>query len=246
MSFVGFQPGKFEVAKMFRSSMRDQIEFGKTRSWGDQSVRYHIGAYDGTDTRYSHVALAAHGRFMRPDESEHDCVVDNISPFDATISCETTPDVGERIVAYLDHVGRIEGYVTECGHQTFRVSISATDYKRSKLSAQLTWIANSKALGLPEDRRHERVAPKHSASEAEFADGSKVPCRIIDLSVSGAAIEMDARPNLGTVITVGNMTGRVVRRFHDGVAIEFLSAQTSEAIGQLSWRKKTDEARVAR
>lgn len=101
---------------MFRSSMRDQIEFGRTRSSSAQSMRYHIGAYDGIDTRFSHVALAAQGRFMRPDESEHDCVVDDMSPFDATISCETTPEVGERIVAYLDHVGRIEGYVTECGH----------------------------------------------------------------------------------------------------------------------------------
>jgi methyl coenzyme M reductase subunit C-like uncharacterized protein (methanogenesis marker protein 7) len=75
---------------------------------------------------------------------------------------------------------------------------------------------------------------------------AKIPCRIIDLSVSGAAVEMDARPNLGAMITVGNMTGRVVRRFHDGVAIEFLSAQSSETIGHLSWRNKIDDARVAR
>jgi len=242
---VGFRPGKVEVAKMFRSSMRDQIEFGKTRSWGDQSVRYHIGAYDGTDTRYSHVALAAQGRFMRPDESEHDCVVDEMSPFDATISCEATPDVGERIVAYFDQVGRIEGYVTECGHQTFRVSISATDYKRSKLSAQLTWIANSKALGLPEDRRHERVAPSNSVSEVKFEDGISFACRIIDLSVSGAAIETDVRPDLGTMIMLGNMRGRVVRHFQDGVAIEFVATQPTEVIEKLSWRSGIEKVRTA-
>ena len=230
---------------MFQSSVRNPGEFGKSRQRPFNSVRYHIASYDGTDKQHGHVAVSAQGRFMRPDHSEHDCIVDTMSPFEAVISCKAGPEIGEKIVSYLDHIGRIEGYVTDHGIGTFSISICATDHKRNKLSAQLTWLANKTEFGLPEDRRHERVAPSNAVSEVKFADGSSFACRIIDLSVSGAAIEVDVRPNLGTTIMLGNMRGRVVRHFQDGVAIEFMVTQPAESIEQLSWRSGIEKARAA-
>ena len=32
--------------------------------------------------------------------------------------------------------------------------------KREKFADQLTWLANRQALGMPEDRRHERIVPR--------------------------------------------------------------------------------------
>lgn len=171
---------------------------------------------------------------MRADHSEHDCVVDTMSPFDAIISSNVRPQVGERIVSYLDYIGRIEGKVTETGFRSFTIGINATDRKRDKLSAQLTWLANKHELGLPEDRRHERVAPSNPISEIKLDDGRRYPCRIIDLSVSGAAIEIDVRPAFGTMVILGNMRGRVVRHFQEGIAMEFMTIQPEDAINQLS------------
>lgn len=171
---------------------------------------------------------------MRADHSEHDCVVDTMSPFDAVISCSTSPDVGERIVAYLDYIGRIEGKVSLAGNRSFTISLNATERKRDKLSAQLTWLANKHELGLPEDRRHERIAPSNPISEIRLDDGRRYPCRIIDLSVSGAAVEIDVRPAFGTMVALGNMRGRVVRHFQEGIAMEFLTLQPNEIITRLS------------
>lgn len=171
---------------------------------------------------------------MRADHSEHDCVVDTMSPFDAVISCNTRPDVGERIVAYLDYLGRIEGKVSLVGNRSFTISLNATERKRDKLSAQLTWLANKHELGLPEDRRHERVAPSNPISEIRLDDGRRYPCRIIDLSVSGAAVEIDVRPAFGTMVALGNMRGRVVRHFQEGIAMEFMTLQPEENITRLS------------
>jgi hypothetical protein len=110
------------------------------------------------------------------------------------------------------------------------MSINATDRKREKLAAQLTWLANKHELGLPEDRRHDRLSPRTVVSELTMEDGTVYSCRIMDLSLSGAALDMETRPSLGTPVRLGNMRGRVVRHFSEGVAIEFLSIQSRDTL----------------
>ena len=198
------------------------------------STSHYYAPPETPERQYSRVTISVQGRFMRADHSEHDCIVDTMSPFDAVISSGNRPEVGERIVAYLDYIGRVEGKVTEASMRSFTISINATDRKRDKLSAQLTWLANKHELGLPEDRRHERVAPSNPVSEIRLDDGRRYPCRIIDLSVSGAAIEIDVRPAFGTMVVLGNMRGRVVRHFQEGIAMEFMTIQPETAINQLS------------
>jgi len=192
---------------------------------------------DGNDTgeqKFHRVTISVQGRFMRADHSEHDCIVDAMSPFDAVILSSSRPETGERIVAYVDYIGRIEGKVTEAGLRAFTISLNATDRKRDKLSAQLTWLANKHELGLPEDRRHERVSPNNPVSEIRLDDGRRYPCRIIDLSVSGAAVEIDVRPAFGTMVLLGNMRGRVVRHFQEGIAMEFMTLQPEDTIDKLA------------
>tara|TARA_R100001129_G_scaffold176222_1_gene149914 strand:- start:3223 stop:3831 length:609 start_codon:yes stop_codon:yes gene_type:complete len=184
--------------------------------------------------QYSRVAVHLHGRLMRADHSEHECMVEIMSPGDAVITCESLPNPGERIVAYLDHVGRIEGRVYERSSNNFTLSLIATERKRDKLSAQLTWLANKHELNLPEDRRHERLSPDNPMSEVRLDDGRRYPCRIIDLSMSGAAVEIEVRPAKGTMVTLGNMRGRVVRHFQEGIALEFISQYSAEQITRMA------------
>lgn len=198
------------------------------------SASHRTETNNAEERKFHRVSISVQGRFMRADHSEHDCIVDTMSPFDAVISCGTRPDIGERIIAYVDYIGRIEGKVTEAGGRSFTIALNATDRKRDKLSAQLTWLANKHELGLPEDRRHERAAPSNQVSEIRLDDGRRYPCRIIDLSVSGAAVEIDVRPAFGTMVVLGNMRGRVVRHFQEGIAMEFMTLQPEDTIDQLS------------
>ncbi|OCW58816.1 pilus assembly protein PilZ [Hoeflea olei] len=198
------------------------------------SASHYYAPPEAPDRQYSRVKISVQGRFMRADHSEHDCLVDTMSPFDAVFSSGVRPETGERIVAYLDYIGRIEGRVTEAAVRSFTIALNATDRKRDKLSAQLTWLANKHELGLPEDRRHERVAPSNPVSEIRLDDGRRYPCRIIDLSVSGAAVEIDVRPAFGTMVLLGNMRGRVVRHFQEGIALEFTAVQPEESISTIA------------
>ncbi|ANH04045.1 MULTISPECIES: PilZ domain-containing protein [Shinella] len=179
---------------------------------------------------FQRVSVNLPGRLMLPNHDEYECTVLDMSPGDASFVCAARPRMGERIIAYVDHLGRIEGSVAVLNDNGFAILLTATDRKREKLAAQLTWIANKHELGLPEDRRHNRLTPRNTRTELTLDDGRRYPCRIIDLSLSGAAVDIDVRPALGTPIQLGNMKGRVVRHFQEGVAIEFSSVQSKEAL----------------
>lgn len=180
--------------------------------------------------RHQRVGVNLIGRFMLEDRREYPCQVIDMSPGGAGIIAPVTAVIGERVIAYIDHIGRIEGQVARLIKGGFAMTINAPVRKREKIASQLTWLANRHELNLPEDRRHERVTPKNPYSQLTMADGRAYRCRIIDISLSGAGLAMDVKPAIGTPVTLGKVKGRVVRHLEEGVAIEFASVQTEEGL----------------
>ena len=179
---------------------------------------------------FQRVRVKIYGRFMLEDRSEHPCQVVDMSPGNVALRTERIGMPGEKIIAYIDHIGRIEGVVTRILQDGFAMTVIASERKKDKLAAQLTWLANKHELDLPEDRRHERVAPRNPSSVLQLADGRQYQCRIIDLSLSGAAVEIDVKPAIGVQVMLGTMRGQVVRHFEDGIAIEFAVIQRPETL----------------
>jgi hypothetical protein len=138
--------------------------------------------------------------------------------------------LGERVVAYVDHVGRVEGVITRILPTGFSMTIVASQRKRDKLAAQLTWLANRHILDLPEDRRHQRAGAQDQTTTLVLENGTHEKCRILDLSVSGVAVISDNRPPLGALLRVGKAPGRVVRHLDNGFAVEFTRIQSPELI----------------
>ncbi len=167
---------------------------------------------------------------MLEDRSEHPCQVIDMSPGNVALRTDRIGQPGERVIAYIDHIGRIEGVITRTLDDGFAMTVIASERKKDKLAAQLTWLANKHELDLPEDRRHERVAPRNPMSVLHLNDGRQYQCRIIDLSLSGAAIEIDVKPAIGVQVVLGTMRGQVVRHFEDGIAIEFAMVQRAETL----------------
>ena len=152
--------------------------------------------------RFQRVKVSVLGRYMLADKREFPCQVLEMSPGDALVIAPVTGLPGEKVIAYIDHIGRIEGTVVDLVDGGFLMDIEATTRKRDKMAAQLTWLANKDILDLPEDRRHERVVPDNRHSTVVLDDGRRYNCKIIDISLSGAAIELDVRPAIGTRVTL--------------------------------------------
>ncbi|MBU1176756.1 MAG: PilZ domain-containing protein [Alphaproteobacteria bacterium] len=186
--------------------------------------------------RFQRVKVSILGRYMLADRREFPCQIIEMSPGDAVIIAPVSGLSGERVIAYLDDIGRIEGPIVDQIDGGFVMEVISTPRKREKLAAQLTWLANKDVLNLPEDRRHERVVPDNRHSTIMLEDGRRYSCKIIDISLSGAAIEIDVRPAPGTPLTVGRMRARVTRHFENGVGVEFSSVQEMLSVVQQNLR----------
>ena len=182
--------------------------------------------------RHQRVKVNLLGRYMLADRREFPCQVVNMSPGGIAIVAPVSGNPGERVIAYVDHLGRLEGKIARLLDTGFAMTVEATLRKRDKLAAQLTWLANRHILNLPEDRRHGRFIPRKAMARLILPNGNNVTCRVIDLSESGAAIAIspELRPVVGSMVTVGKAQGRVVRHIEDGFAIEFTRLQHSDFI----------------
>src|ERR1700724_101285 len=157
--------------------------------------------------RFQRVGVNLLGRYMLADRREFPCQVVNMSPGGMALVAPGGGAPGERIIAYVDHLGRLEGHVARIFQTGFAMTIGATARKRDKLAAQLTWLANRNILGLPEDRRHGRIVPRNPVGRLGMPTGFILPCRIIDVSQSGAGIASDQRPPIGALVTLGTIQG---------------------------------------
>ena len=177
--------------------------------------------------RHQRVKVNLLGRYMLADHREFPCQVTNMSPGGMAMIAPISGNPGERVIAYVDHLGRLEGKIARHFQNGFAMTIAATSRKRDKLAAQLTWLANRNILNLPEDRRHGRFAPRNPVARLILANGNNVTCRIIDLSQSGSAIAIapDLVPQIGAMVTIGKVSGRVVRHIEGGFAVEFTRLQ---------------------
>jgi hypothetical protein len=175
--------------------------------------------------RFQRVKVNLLGRYMLADRREFPCQVVDMSPGGMALVAPVSGQPGERVIAYVDHVGRLEGVIARTLENGFAMTVAATSRKRDKLAAQLTWLANRGILGLPEDRRHGRITPRNPMARLILPNGVNVTCRVIDISQSGAAISSDQRPDMGALVTIGKTAGRVVRHLEDGFAVEFIRLQ---------------------
>jgi hypothetical protein len=162
------------------------------------------------------------GRFMLPDMSEHACQVSQLTPDGAVFVTTIVPEKDSQIVAYIDEIGRVEGLSGDAIPGGFRVVFSHTGQRKARFASRLSGRSAKNTTVGTDLRRHARHAPDDSHSHVTLPDGRVYPCKIIDISLSGAAVKVDVMPSLGTYLMLGKMRGRIVRYVDSGIAIEFL------------------------
>jgi hypothetical protein len=197
-----------------------------------QAFRERSLAKEQDRRRFQRVRVNLLGRFMLEDRHEYPCQTVDMSPGSLALITPIEGRIGERVVVYVDHIGRIEGEIARRFEGGFAIKINATLRKKDKLAAKLTWLANRHELNLPEDRRHDRITPVNPMVQMRLPDGREYTCRIIDLSLSGAALGLEDQPPIGSQVMVGKLRAEVVRHFDEGVAVEFATPQTAQTIEQ--------------
>ena len=180
--------------------------------------------------RFQRVKVHLLGRYMLQDHREFPCQVVNMSPGGLAMYAPGIGTVGERVIAYLDHIGRVEGKITRLIDNGFAMTVSATPRKRDKLAAQLTWLANRQILNLPEDRRHDRIVPRNPNGRADARRRQQDAMPYHRPVAVGRRGQRRQKPEVGTAVSLGRVQARVVRHLEEGFAIEFVHAQLPDTV----------------
>ena len=172
--------------------------------------------------RFRRFEVIVGGRLLDPLGREHDCRTLDMSPGDLRIAAPIGIDIGQRVVIYLEHFGRLAGAVTRCGESDdFAVLLEASAHKREKMAEQLTWHVNKSKLDLNDLGEAIHPAQYVSRARIEMDNGDVIEGQILDFSLAGVTVKALRVPPLGAWVRVSGTYGKVARRIEGGFAVDF-------------------------
>ncbi|WP_208430472.1 PilZ domain-containing protein [Methyloceanibacter sp. wino2] len=180
--------------------------------------------------RFKRMDVSLNGRFMVENTDEYPCEVFNMSPGGMAVKAPFLPRVGERVISYIEQLGGLDGTVTRTFDGGFAVEFKISARKRERIANVLTWYSSGEHN--LEDRVHERYAPRIAEQKLILPSGSVHACRVIDVSLSGASVATDLRPDIDSLVVLARHRGRVVRHHDEGFAIEFVEVQDPDSMAR--------------
>lgn len=186
--------------------------------------------FDWHDVRF---IGAAAGRYALPDRRMDDtgkvavyaCRLCSISTRVAVVVGPVIGQDGETVTAHFDDFGILRGKICRKLTSGFAMQLTLKDAERNKLGGKIIWQKKKVHDQVPDKREHKRILPRDPRTILTLADGTQMPCFVIDISQSGVAVSAEVWPALGTPMAVGKLVGRVVRYLDVGFALQFIQLQ---------------------
>jgi len=90
--------------------------------------------------RHARIPLSLRGRYMLECGREYPCVTRDVSRMGVAIEGVPVGALGERVIAYLEELGRIEGKVIRRSEDWFAIELVATPQKLERLDEKISAI----------------------------------------------------------------------------------------------------------
>ena len=177
-------------------------------------------ASPGDRRRYKRVAVNLPGRYMLEDGSEHTCMCVDISVGGVRLQAAQAGPWGSRVIAYIDGIGRIEGYIVRRALGWFALESRVTARKGERVQERIAWLASAETSEIS-DRRGKDREPVHRQSALFTLDGRQHVAQLTDISREGAALLTEAPVEVDDRVRLDSRRARVARVFPGGVALKF-------------------------
>ena len=146
------------------------------------------------------------------------------------VTAPVIPQIGEPVSASFTSFGTLSGTVSRQYEDGFEMQFEQDDAAREALNARITSFSEKLWTTSTDRRTAQRVMPSNPRTVIARPDNWSQPCLIVDYSISGAAISAAFQPSVGEIVTVGRVTGEVVRLFDFGFAVRFFEPQSADHI----------------
>lgn len=129
------------------------------------------------------------------------------------------PERADRITCNLNNIGTVDGFVTHVRQDGFVIQVVAGPERRSRIEARLAWLRDAGERN--DQRKAARIVPVHRLVRVQLEDDRVSEAVVADLSMTGAALLLSERPEVGALVTVGKRYATVVRHTPEGVGVAF-------------------------
>jgi hypothetical protein len=110
-------------------------------------------------------------RDARGERRVFGCHAVNPSIREIVIASPVTAKMDARVIAYIDHLGKLDGMVTCVLQRGFVMGVNVKQNERRKLAAKIEWLQQHKNSEVREQRADSRFVPKDPYSRMILADG---------------------------------------------------------------------------
>jgi hypothetical protein len=167
--------------------------------------------------RARRIRLKLRGRFLLPDGGEHPCETADVSSTGVSVAAPMIPNLGERIVVYLDELGRLEGVVVRRSPNIFALSLKSASNRTERLAHKLEALTGA----AQQAGRAEAPAPGRRAAELSVEFGQTFHVEVGEEQDDGARIFAKFALLPGVRVALDGRPGLVVRATDDGFLVGF-------------------------
>ena len=173
---------------------------------------------------------------------------EHLEALDETISALLSRSLAVASAAGLNQDHFLKATVTVLLTAAARQALEASERHQETLNRDafrclseevLRWsqlrLANNRNPGAAENRRHRRLWPRNPSVKLITEGGQECPAKLIDISISGAALRSETFMPVGAKVTIGQTVAhvvRAVRRVECMLAVEFARPLDIEAFDE--------------
>jgi hypothetical protein len=168
------------------------------------------------------------GRYMLTDGREAKCTVTDVSAGGVALTAPNKGVIGERVILYIDQIGRVEGKIARHLDDGFALQLEGSGHVAERIARRLEEVRAAGELNPSPERRDEPRIKLDDELAGKSVDDDGRRYQVVDLSFTGADVKIAGeRPPVGAFLQVGKFRARVVRHTDAGVAVVFLDPPTA-------------------
>jgi hypothetical protein len=183
-------------------------------------------AEPANNRKFQRVLVALEGAIFSAGVTQT-CQILDLSPGGARLRRDNSAPMTGELYLYIKGFGRFRAEVIRCRDVEAAVRFRVDNDVVMGLLKGLSNYAKGYDTAHTKERKEVRVATS-IAAVCRMADGTAVPCEIIDASMRSMSLRISERPRIGSLVTLGRTKVRVTRHHAQGIAVQCIPAPSAK------------------